>query len=183
MDKTSSPKSSFSVKQCQPLAALPFGLNWMGFTRECRRFLGQDEVAECDSWSRILGLDTAQFHRSECYEFCAVVVLSFLVNLSPPPIKTRSSFSACWCWFSSQCSVNLRKSECVWIPDRTLTFVWIPDRTLTFVWIPDRMLTFVWISDRVLTFVWVSDRMLTFVWIWDFQFQPASKELWQEKIC
>ena len=41
MDKTS-PKSSFSVKQCQPLAALPFGLNWMGFTRDCRRILGQD---------------------------------------------------------------------------------------------------------------------------------------------
>ena len=41
MGKTS-PKSSFSVKQCQPLAALPFGLNWMGFTRDCRRILGQD---------------------------------------------------------------------------------------------------------------------------------------------
>ena len=80
MDKTSSPKSSFSVKQCQPLAALPFGLNWMGFTRDCRRILGQDEVSECDSWSWILGLDDAQFHRSECYEFCAVVVLSCLAH-------------------------------------------------------------------------------------------------------
>ena len=80
MDKTSSPKSSFSVKQCQPLAALPFGLNWIGFTRDCRRILGQDEVSECDSWSWILGLDDAQFHRSECYEFCAVVVLSCLAH-------------------------------------------------------------------------------------------------------
>ena len=68
MDKTSSPKSSFSVKQCQPLAALPFGLNLMGFTRDYRRILGQDEVSECDSWSWILGLDAAQFHPSECYE-------------------------------------------------------------------------------------------------------------------
>ena len=165
MDKTSSPKSSFSVKQCQPLAALPFGINWMGFTRDGRRILGRDEVSQCDNWSWILGLEAAQFHRSECYEFCAVVVLSCLAHGESlaPPTKIRSSFSDCWCWFSSQCSVNLRKSECVWIPDRTLTFVWIPD--------------------RMLTFVWISDRVLTFVPIWDFQFQPASKELWQEKIC
>ena len=144
MDKTS-PKSSFSVKQCQPLAARPF---W-------DQLDGVHQRLSPNSGSR-LGFRVWQLimnSKSKCRSIPSIWMLWILcrscaeffgcmVNLSPSPTKTGSSFSVLWIhlkepWLNivtvdadsllPQCSVNLRKSEYVWISDRVLTSVPIWD--------------------------------------------------------